>query len=626
MNPKESPACGAIVSPAVNAGSRHNPAYRWFSQARFGMFIHFCPECDLSERQGIKYSDYRRLEETMLREVNPSGFNARQWVDVAESAGCRYITWVAKHGTGFCLWDTRTTDFRITRTPFGRDLLRELSDECARRKMPLAIYMHPGEWHNRHMVRWENNWGARNWAREDDDPSWDKTFEYLAAQLTELLTNYGPIAGIWFDGSDHNEIQWRGRKLYEHIKRLQPNCLVNDRCGYGDFLTPEYHMREDVDWRNFLVEQCTPVSDNWNWNAGNWRHSAPDLVDELVRIVASGSNYLLNVGPRPDGVIDPSEAERMAAVGRWLGINGAAVYASEPVRLDGLPDTMRATRPVGSTDTVHVILRHWPRTSRVSLPGIVGVPATAQVLGGPALNASLHASGRALVLDGLPADPGDAFAKAIQLRFNGPAKVWEAPTPVRIETVTTVDANRPTVLPVSAARAEGVAVKYYQHFIRELTPPDAAFEYSQGFGLPGEIATDLHEVHARILAVRGDRHSTINWSRLGQVVVWTVVVPQTLRVRIRIRLRCSLQHAGSRYAIRCGDREMRGTVVGNPADHGTMPYPDWFKGFYKLPFVWEDAGEIDLPTGRHELIMSIEDMPHGCFFADVAALEIMSSA
>jgi hypothetical protein len=109
-------------------------------------------------------------------------------------------------------------------------------------------------------------------------------------------------------------------------------------------------------------------------------------------------------------------------------------------------------------------------------------------------------------------------------------------------------------------------------------------------------------------------------------VVWTVVVPQALRVRIRIHLRCSAQHAGSRYVIRCGDGQMRGTVLGNPSEHGTMAYPDWFKGFYKLPFVWEDAGEMDVPAGRRELVMTIDDMPHGCFFADVAALEMMPAS
>jgi len=610
------------MSTVIRPGARNDPATRWFAEARFGMFIHFNPEYQVARRHGVKFSDYPRIESLILREVNPERFSAAKWLDVAEQAGCRYVAYVAKHGPGFCWWDTKTTDFKITRTAFGRDVLREVSAECQRRGMPLEVYLNPGEWHNRHMPRYEGGWGVRSWPREDDDPCWDRAYEYMAAQLTEILTGYGPIAGIWFDGSDHSEIQWRGRKLYYLIKRLQPNCLVNDRCGYGDYLTPEFHMREDVDWRNYLVEQCTPASADWQWSADDWRRSAVDIVDELVRMAGCGSNYLLNVGPRPDGLIDDSEAQRLAAVGRWLKANGDAIYGSEPVRLDGMPDWIRATRPAGRPDVLHVLLRQWPRTSRVYVPGVHTAPAEARLLGGPALRAQLAEGGMGLVVDGLPGDPGDAFVKVLRLEFAGPAAVWEAAPPVRIEAVTSIVGNRPTPLPVTSARVDGVAIKYYQHSIRELLPPDAALVYKDG-AAPCEITTDMHAIAGRILQVRGDRHATINWSRLGQRVVWTVQLAAAVKVRVRIRLRCSHQHAGSRYTIRCGAAELHGSIRGNPADHGRMSQPDWWKGYFQLPFIWEDAGGIELPAGRNDLVMEIDEMPYGCFFADVAGLRIV---
>jgi hypothetical protein len=488
--------------------------------------------------------------------------------------------------------------------------------------MPLAGYLNPGEWHNRHLPLYEGGWGMRNWRRDDDDPSWDKTYDYMAAQLTEILTQYGPIAGLWFDGSDHCEPQWRGRKLYELIKRLQPDCLVNDRCGRGDFLTPEFHMREDVDWRRYLVEQCTPVSEDWGWRDGKWHRSAVDLVDELVRMAGCGSNYLLNGGPRPDGRMDEGEEERLAAVGRWLRTNGEAIYATEPIRLDGMPEWMRATRPVGAADTLYVHLRQWPRTSQVSIPGVRAVPKEVRLLGGPALGARLHKSGNAVVLDGLPGDPGDAFVKVLRLRFSGRWPVWEEVPPPRTEVVTPLAEERPTPLPITSARTEGVGLKYYQHAIRELTPPDAALVYDPGLPLPGGVITDMHEIGRQVTRVRGDRYATINWSRLGQLIVWTVDAPRDLKVRVQVRLRCSSQHAGSAYAIRCAGAELKATVRGNPPEHGRMGNPDWFKGYYQLPFIWEEAGELALPAGRHDLTMEIENMPYGCFFADVAALRL----
>jgi len=604
---------------AVHPAARNDSAARWFAEARFGMFIHFNPEYQIARRHQVKFSDYRRIESLILREVNPEKFSAARWLDVAEQAGCRYVAYVAKHGPGFCWWDTKTTDFKITRTAFGRDVLREVSDECQRRGMPLEVYLNPGEWHNPYMPRYEGGWGVRSWARDNDEPSWDKTFDYMATQLNEILTGYGPIAGIWFDGSDHCETQWRGRKLYDLIKRLQPACLVNDRCGYGDYLTPEFHMREDVDWRKYLVEQCTPASEDWQWSPNDWRRSAVDLVDELVRMAGCGSNYLLNVGPRPDGLIDESEVERLAVIGRWLKTNGEAIYASEPVRLDGMLESMRATRPAGRPDVLYVLVRQWPRTSRLYVPGVHAAPAEARLLGGPKLRAQMANGEVGLIVDGLPGDPGDAFVKVVRLEFAGPAAVWEAAPTARVEVVTPVADDRPTPLPITAARVGGVAVKYYQHAIRELLPPDAALVYDQG-AAPCEIATDMHEIAGRILQVRGDQHATINWSRLGQTVVWTVEVPAAMKMRIRVRLRCSHQHAGSRYTMRCGAVELHGIVRGNPAEHGRMSQPDWWKGYYKLPFAWEDAGEMELPAGRHDLVMAIDDMPYGCFFADVAAL------
>lgn len=159
----------------INPVSRVNPDLRWFGEARFGMFIHFSIASMFGEDLGYQYKhqvSYAKYE-AHVRRFNPAKFRASDWVDTAEAAGCRYITFTAKHVEGFCNWDTKTTDFKITRSPFGRDIVRELADECRRRKMPLCLYVNPDDRHSRHKPSLTDNRADRNWRRKDGDFDWE---------------------------------------------------------------------------------------------------------------------------------------------------------------------------------------------------------------------------------------------------------------------------------------------------------------------------------------------------------------------------------------------------------------------------------------------------------------------
>jgi alpha-L-fucosidase len=598
----------------IRPGAKEDPAARWFEEARFGLFIHFSLASMFGEDLGYEAQrrvPYREYEAAVAR-FNPAAFDAARWVDVAASAGCRYITLTAKHVEGFCLWDTATTDFKITRTPFGRDIVAELAAECHARGMPLCLYVNPDDWHSRFKPNLPGNWGDRGWKRDDDEPDWEKHRAYIRQQLAEVLTNYGPIAGIWFDCTHLPEGHIQGRRLYEHIKGLQPGCLVNDRAKWGDFLTPEWDIAEHLDADRYLIEQCTSVAeDGWGWRRDFRYRSVPALVDLLVRTAGCGSNLLLNVAPDPTGAIPPPQAERMAAVGRWLKRNGEAIYGTRGVKLAGLGEGMRVTR---RGHDVYLLLRRWPEGERITVGGMASQPGSARLLGGGELVCRLTEAG--VVIDRLPAEPADAAAHVVHLRFRGEPDLVPAAAPVTVVHRIAVRPRGPTLLPVGLARLDGLAVKGWRHSVKRLRPSDAA--YAQP---PTVLPSCSDQPMDGGPAAGRPIEAIIDWRHVQESTHWTIEVPGAVRVRARLCLRCPKIVAGSRYEVRCGDRVLSATVQGNGPMEDRVRM-DWYNGYAYLPFVWEEAGEMDLPAGIHELTLQPVENACGSNFADVIALEL----
>ena len=605
----------------VNPASLEHPSYRWFAEARFGMFIHFSLASMFGEDFGyqiahkIPYRDY----EAHIARFNPTGFRAADWVGLAAEAGCRYITLVAKHIEGFCLWNTKTTDWNITQSPFRRDLVGELAEECRRQGLTFCVYLNEDDWHSRYKPSIPGNWGDRDWHRDDDDPDWDKHAAYLQAQLTELLTQYGPIGTVWFDGSNKTEKHWRGRQHYEHIKKLQPDCLVNDRAGWGDFVTPEWgiHEAERLDSSQYLTEFCVSIYGNgWGYVKNAWHRSGRECIDTLVRCAGNGVNLLLNVAPDGNGVISTAQADRLRAMGAWLKIHGDAIYATEPLKLLGLPDTMRATR---RGNDVYLLLRDWPKLDRLEVPGIHTVPENARlIIGGPHEGVPLQCRLKdgALVLDGLPVAPPDANARVIHLRFVDRPRTAVTQPALRTRTILPVSPTQPTLLPVAAAQLDGLAVKGWRHCVRKIQPPDAALEQpAKELPVEADQPYDAGPQPERLL------HAILDWRRLEQSTTWTLDLPVAVRVRVRVLQRCAATCAGSLFIVQCGDTVLTGHVAGVKSATARV-MPDWWKGFYWLPFTWQEVGELTLPAGQVKLTMQPIEIPWGCFFADVMALDL----
>jgi alpha-L-fucosidase len=298
----------------------------WFRAARFGMFIHFGLYSQLGRgewvmhREGIPVERYEKL----IHEFNPSQFSAKAWVDLARAAGQRYMTITTKHHEGFCMFASKLTPYNITNTPYGKDFLKELSDECHRQQMPLFFYYSLMDWHHPDYRQ----------SMQPNTPVSPAFINYLKGQITELCTNYGTVAGFWFDGDwDHSGEQWHSEEILQIIRRLQPQALVNNRLnmkGLGDFATPEQQLgtppkRGD----NQLRESCMTINDNWGYAKTDQRFKSTRELIQILALAAGGdTNLLLDVGPQPDGVIQAEYAERLRGMGAWLQRNGESIYGT----------------------------------------------------------------------------------------------------------------------------------------------------------------------------------------------------------------------------------------------------------------------------------------------------------
>lgn len=619
MPPTTTPAVSHSV---LNPESFTNPAFQWFREARLGMFIHFSLASMSGKDLGYQHhfkGDYKEYE-ALAKTFNPTKFSAKAWVDLAEAAGCRYVVPVIKHHEGFCLWNTRTTAWNIVNTPFGRDLLAELAEEVHKRGLRWMIYINQQECHSRFKPNMPlHAWGDRLWKRDDDDPSYEKHRDYICAQLSEILTNYGRVDGIWFDGTTKAGNQWHGHEIYHHIKSIQPNCMVSERAGMGDFATGEWHIDEAEQMRTdrYLAEFCVSVYGNgWGYNDPAYHRSTRACIDMLVRMAGHGVNLLLNVAPDGQGEISAEQSLRMRALGAWLKTNGEAIYGTEALHLQDLPASMRATR---KGQSIYVHLREWPELDRLTIPSITTVPSAVRILGldqAPRIETDAAGSWR---LERLPDSPPDINAKVLRLDFATIPHVVRPRPPVRTIHVVPVVTDQATILAVRQADLQGIAYKGWTHSVSQLKPPDAAF--AQGFK---DVLVETDQANEAGPDDLPRMHAILNWRYIELSTWWNLEVPADIDVDVVAVLRCPRRYAGSRYAVRSSDAEIIGTVQGTIIpDHVHTWGPSWWKGFHEVPFTREPVGRLRLRAGRQTIHMQPTWIEYGCFFADVMALELV---
>jgi len=409
---------GLFPAPCAAAdGSGSSDRTAWYRDAKFGMFIHWGPYSlkgveaswpimrpDDKRHWGrlVTEAEYRALP----KRFNPVKFDPDQWVRLAQEAGMRYMVFTTKHHDGFCMFDTSYTDYKITNTPYGKDIVAMLSKACARRKMPLGFYYSPPDM-NHPDFRDTSKPAKENWGGEPTRAGWPVYLDYMEIQLRELLTRYGDVALIWFDGL-RDQRKYDGLRFHKLIHELQPATLINDRIGLpGDFATPEQYVPPAIPTkvsgfkgninpaelspsaavpsaRDFrLWETCMTINDTWAYNPRDRDYkSSTKLIQSLVEAASRGGNFLLNVGPTPEGTIQPEFKQRLRDIGAWLKVNGEAIYGTTYGPIQGL--SFGRTTAKGNTVYLHVF--EWPRDGRLMLAGWdEGVAAVKLLSGGKVL-------------------------------------------------------------------------------------------------------------------------------------------------------------------------------------------------------------------------------------------------
>ena len=338
----------------------------WFVRDRFGMFIHFGLYALPARHEWVKHNEKLTDEDydKYFERFDPDLCDAREWARAAKEAGMKYAVFTAKHHEGFCLFDSRYTDYKCTNTPAGRDLAREYVDAFRAEGLRVGFYYSLIDWHHPDFTI-DRIHPLRDLSREEIESlnagrDMRRYAAYMRDQVAELLTNYGRIDIMWFDFSypapsetkpwlaGKGRDDWEAEKLVELARSLQPDIIIDDRAGVeGDIRTPEQYQidawpRDEKTGEYFTWEACQTFSGSWGYNRDEYSWKSPEtLIRMLIRTVARGGNLLLNVGPTARGYIDARAKNSLSAIGEWMKYNGRSIYGctmAEPDILSTCPN------------------------------------------------------------------------------------------------------------------------------------------------------------------------------------------------------------------------------------------------------------------------------------------------
>lgn len=323
----------------------------WFVQDRFGMFIHWGLYSMPARHEWVRCNEQISNEEydkKYFKRFDPDLYDPEAWAQAASEAGMKYFVITTKHHEGFCLWDSKLTDYKATNTPCGKDLLHPMVDAFRARDMRVGFYHSLIDWHHEQYV-WDGcnhpMRAAENRAEVNKTRNQAKYAEYLHGQVRELLTEFGTIDSLWFDfsfpcGEDRTDFSrgkgheaWNSEVLYKMIRELQPNIILNDRIdmdGGWDIKTPEQFQPRSwykVDGQPVVWEACQTFSGSWGYHRDeqSWR-SVRQLLFTLIDCVSKGGNLLLNVGPTGRGEFDARALDRLKGMGKWMHYNSRSIY------------------------------------------------------------------------------------------------------------------------------------------------------------------------------------------------------------------------------------------------------------------------------------------------------------
>ena len=432
-----------LYSSLLFAQSQTNERARWFTDARFGMFIHWGVYSgaegfwkgeklrnDNDYAEWIMYRNRIDREEylTLLDRFDWDEIDPEEWVILAKNSGMKYVTITAKHHDGFALWDSQVSEYDLGNyTSPKRDIVKELADACKKHGLKLGLYYsHWVDWE--HEFGWDHTKEITGIAPEKYDQYWQKK---VLPQVRELLTNYGEIGMFWFDmWIHHSETVVRKEQLLqlkELIRELQPNCIVNSRLGLSIEEDPDVdfktlgdnqlgNQKEDFPWQSPAT-----VAHSWGFHAldTDWK-STTTLLKSLINNVSLNGNFMLNIGPRANGDVPYEISQRMLEMGKWLSVNGESIYGAEAFDLDkDQHDWGKITcKNVGSKTKLYLHVFNWPLNKKLNLSGISTNPEKIYLLADKQQKPlAFHHTGVFTQID-LPVLEPDLFISVVVVEYN----------------------------------------------------------------------------------------------------------------------------------------------------------------------------------------------------------------
>lgn len=551
--------CLANLGPVLAAPPEARPDSRmlprderlkWFREARFGMFIHWglyaipggiwngkdfpsSGEWVMDEAQ-IPVADYEKL----AGQFNPVKFNADSIAQLAQDAGMKYLVVTSKHHDGFAMFKSNVSPYNVVDdTPFKRDVVGELAAACAKRGIKFGVYYSQAlDWHEP---------GGAIWGKAPWDERQKGDFDHYLntksiPQVREILTKYGPICLIWFDMPRNMTVE-RTARLEKAVHELQPNTLISGRIGEGG------HNDYDSEWDNTIPGQVRPgvwetpatINNTWGYekNDQNWK-TPRELITKLIDIASKGGNYLLNIGPEADGTVPQPSVDNLHTVGRWLKVNGEAIYATDASPMARQPRNLRFTQK-GKTLYVHVL--RWPENGVLNVP-ILNGPAKARLLAAPKTKLKTAATATGLQVF-LPAAAPDTVASVLALELKEPVRLAPVlPRKQEADGILRLPAEDVEILGKDA-RLEGDEEPNIGYWTN---PRDAlqwkaqvdkpgAFSFTLNQSVDPEFAGAEYEVTVGGQVLRAKAVTTDGWSDYRAVSLGTVhlTVPGVVTVSVR---------------------------------------------------------------------------------------------
>ncbi len=531
LNPQPVQPVQSKSLPKMDTKAQHDKRMAWFRDARFGMFIHWglysVPAGNWAGKEvagaaewlqytaKVKPEDYEPLQQ----QFNPVNFDAKKWVQIAKNAGMKYIVITSKHHEGFGMWPSKLGTWNIGHTRFHRDPLMELSQACKTAGITLCFYHSIMDWHAPDYLP------RRSWdTRDASQASMDRYVQYMKGQLKELLTNYGPIGLVWFDGQwEDTWTHERGKDLYNYIRSLQPNIIVNNRVDtgrsgggatanssdfVGDYGTPEQEIPANgipgQDW-----ESCMTMNDTWGFSSHdhNWK-SSTTLIRNLVDCASKGGNYLLNVGPTSLGESPDASIERLSEVGDWMKKYSESVYGTSASPFPKVLSWGRVTQKPGK-----IYLNVFDHTlSNIDLPGLSVKIKGIHLMGSDSKEAVSYTEDASGVHVKLPAMKDEA-STVLVMEIAGKPKV--------------------TAIPLSQAADGSVSLGAIDATVSGSTAQFEASKNAIGF-----------------------------WTNAADTVSWTFDLKKAGYYTLKAEIACEEASKGSTFDIMIGDQKVSGTVPG----------------------------------------------------------------